>query len=319
MVTETDPTVQRRRLTAELRKARRDAGLTQRDVANAMDWSVSKLNRIEGGDVGITTNDLKALLSHYGIRDRRVDTLLELARGGKGQPTWSDYKDVLAQPVLNFFRFEASAWIGRFWEPEIIPGTLQIEEYAIALLSRYRPTEEAARVWDARKRRQEMHERANPPQMFYLVGEAAVRIQVGGAGVMRRQLERLKYWADQPHITFRVIPFSAGAHWGLRGAFTHLEFVDPNDADLIYLENAGGDTVIRDSPDETTPYLNGFFALEDIALSQKESLGLLDELIGEMSGAAPTPPTPPPAPAVRPGDQASTAPTRPRRRAPERQ
>ena len=121
-----DPTVHRRRLRSELRKAREAAGMTQRDVAAAMDWSQSKLIRIETGAVSISTNDLRALLRHYGLEHARIENLVEVARASRDQPRWSVYKDVAEPEYIAFLGYESSASIIRNFEPLLIPGGLFI-------------------------------------------------------------------------------------------------------------------------------------------------------------------------------------------------
>lgn len=125
-----DPTIPRRRLRSELRKAREAANMSQRDVAAAMDWSASKLIRIESGAVNISTNDLRALLHHYGIEGDRIATLVELARAARGQTPWAIYRDVASPEYIAFLGYESSASVIRNFEPMLVPGLLQTEDYA---------------------------------------------------------------------------------------------------------------------------------------------------------------------------------------------
>ena len=280
-----DPTVQRRRLRVELRKARQDAKLTQRDVARAMEWSPSKLIRIESGAVNITVNDLRALLGHYGIKDkRRIDGLVDMARASK-TTSWTEYKEVYEPAQLNYFAYESSASIIRQYEPLIVPGLLQTEEYGRQVLEKVAgvPLDDVDLKWQARTRRQELHERENPPQMFFILDEAVIRRQVGGPGIMLRQLEQLKGSAAQPHVRLQVVPFGWGAYPGLKGPFNLLEFADPNDDDVLNLENTLGDITTRDDPEQTAPYLNTFWELEEQALSHDETLALIDAVIAGLA------------------------------------
>src|ERR1700761_7404927 len=106
--TDPSPAVQRRRLRAELRRARLDAGLTQEQVSTAMDWSLSKLIRIENGTTaGISTNDLRAMLQHYKITDKaRTDELTALARASRERSWWSTYRDVASQRLIQLIEYE---------------------------------------------------------------------------------------------------------------------------------------------------------------------------------------------------------------------
>ena len=233
------PVVQRRRLRIELRKARQDAEQTQEQVAAAMDWSLSKVIRIEAGNVGISTNDLKALLRHYKILDPvRTEELVALARAARERSWWSQYRDAATPQLLQLIGYESAATVRRNFEPLLVPGLLQTEEYAAALIKALDDRIPAARLEtlvEIRLRRQELADRANPPLLFFILDEAVVRRLVGGKGVMRRQVRRLIEMTEKPNVTIEVVPFSAGAHPGLKGSFVILEFPDAGDDDVLYL------------------------------------------------------------------------------------
>lgn len=284
MTTVQDPTVQRRRLRDELRKARDAAGLRQAEVAHAMEWSPSKLIRIERGDVGVSTNDLRALLSHYGVRDKgTVNGLLELARSARGASFYDQHSDLLEPGFKEYLAYEASASVTRQYQSILIPGLLQTEEYARALFAGYGTagSEGADKGWAVRQHRQQVHERETPPEMLFVVDEAALRRHVGRGHVMRRQLQRLKEYAVEPHISIQVMPFTRGAHPGLAGSFMLLEFTDPSLADLLHLEGVNS-TTIREDTDQIAQYLDKFAQLQDMALSLEESVDFLDVLSREM-------------------------------------
>lgn len=283
-----DPTVQRHMVRMELKKARIAAVMTQAEVAEAMDWSPSKLIRIESGQVGISTTDLRALLGHYGITDRRqIDELVNFARSSRGPSVYEQYADVLAPGFMKYLAYEGSASVIRHYDLMAICGLLQTEGYARAIFEHVagRSPDEAARGWEIRERRQQLHERANPPEMFFIMDEAVVRRRVGRQPhVMRRQLEKLKEFATESHISVRIIPFGQGAHPGMAGNFTLLEFKDPHLDDMVYLESHGN-LLIRDDTQEIAGYGDKFQQLERLALTQEESEELLDQLISEMGPA----------------------------------
>jgi transcriptional regulator with XRE-family HTH domain len=283
-----DPTVQRRRLRMELRRARDAVGLKQTDVARAMDWSPSKIIRIERGDVSISTNDLRALLNHYGVKDKgRINGLLELARSARGASFYDQYADLLKPGFKEYLAYEASASVIRQYDPVVIPGLLQTEEYGRALLAGVARlgADRVDKAWAVRQHRQEVLDRESPPEMLYVLDEAALRRHVGGAQVMGHQLERLKEFAAEPYINIQIIPFSRGAHPGMAGNFILLEFADPSLDDLVHLESINQIT-IRDDTDLIARYLDRFVQLEELALSEEESVDFLDELIEEMASAA---------------------------------
>ena len=286
-----DPTVQRRRLRDELRRARDDAGLRQADVAHAMDWSPSKLIRIERGDVNVSTNDLKALLSHYGVKDKeKVNGLLELARSARGASFYDQYASLLKPGFKEYLAYEASASVTRQYQSILIPGLLQTEEYARGLFAGYGTAgpEAADKGWAVRQHRQEVHDRETPPEMLFVLDEAVLRRHVGRGHAMRKQLQRLKEFAAEPHISIQIMPFTRGAHPGMAGSFMLLEFTDPSLADLLHLEGINS-TTIRDDTEQIARYLDRFAQLQKLALSLDESVDFLDVLMAEMpSSAIPT-------------------------------
>ncbi|MDQ3762413.1 MAG: helix-turn-helix domain-containing protein [Actinomycetota bacterium] len=290
-VQEQDPTVQRRRLRLELRRARDAAGLRQADVAHAMDWSPSKLIRIERGDVSVSTNDLRALLSHYGVKDKgRINRLLELARSARGVSFYDQYADLLKPGFKEYLAYEGSASIIRQYDPVLIPGLLQTEEYGRAILEHVAGfgSEEVEKAWTVRQHRQEVHDRERPPEMLFVLDEAALRRHVGGANVMRHQLERLKNFAAEPHISVQILPFTHGAHPGMAGNFILLEFADPNLDNLVHLESVNQITV-RDDIELIAGYTDRFVRLQGLALSPEDSIDFLDVLINDMSPTTESP------------------------------
>lgn len=280
-----DPTVQRRRLRLELRRARDAAGLRQAEVADAMDWSPSKLIRIERGDVSISTNDLRALLNHYGVKDKaKVNGLLELARSARGTSFYEQHSDLLKPGFAEYLAYEASASVIRQYDPVLIPGLLQTEEYARGLFEGMSKADPASadRGWAVRQHRQEVLDRESPPEMLFILDEAALRRQVGPGHAMSHQLKRIQELAAAPYINIQIIPFDRGAHPGMSGNFILLEFTDPNLDDLVHLENIDSVT-IRDDTELIARYLDRFVHLEGLSLREDESIDFLDMLISDMS------------------------------------
>jgi transcriptional regulator with XRE-family HTH domain len=283
-----DPTVLKRRLRRELRRARDAAGLRQAEVAHAMDWSPSKLIRIERGDVSVSTNDLRALLSHYGVKDKvKFNGLLDLAKLARGASFYDQYADLLKPGFKEYLAYEASASVIRQYDPVLIPGPLQTEEYGRAILEHMAgfssdESDEVDRLWAVRQHRQEALDRDDPPETLYVLDEAALRRRVGRGQVMRYQLEWIKELATKPHISIQAIPFSRGAHPGMAGNFILLEFADPNLEDLVHLESINQIT-IRDDTELIARYIDRFERLQELALSPEDSLDFLDVLMREMS------------------------------------
>ena len=161
-----------------------------------MDWSLSKLIRIENGSVGISTNDLKVLLGHYGIvAGDRIEGLIALAKAAKDRSWWRGYSGIAAPKLLQFVEYEAAATITRNFEPLLIPGLLQTEEYArevIGKVSEQMPKDDLDALVSLRMKRQELLEPSGPPPwFFFILDEGVVRRLVGGQDVMHRQIRHL--------------------------------------------------------------------------------------------------------------------------------
>ena len=280
------PAVQRRRLRAELRRARLDAGLTQEQVAAAMDWSLSKLIRIENGSVGISTNDLRAILLHYKITDSlRTSELLALARAARERSWWGTYSDSAPKPLLQLIEYEAAAFIARNFQPLIVPGLLQTEEYARASIQALDPQMQPDRsetLVKIRMKRQELLQRPDAPLLFFIMDEAVVRRIVGGKDVMRRQLQRMIDVSGMPNVTIEVVPFSAGILPGLQSQFLIYEFPDAADDDVLYLENGRGTLLSRDDAEEVVSFREEFERLREASLKPDGSRDFLRTLIDEL-------------------------------------
>jgi transcriptional regulator with XRE-family HTH domain len=227
--------------------------MTQRDVAAAMDWSQSKLIRIESGAVNISTNDLRVLLGHYGVDSSRIDVLVGVARAAREPTRWSVYKDVATPDLIAFLGYESSASIIRSFEPLLVPGLLQTEEYARAVISVIEDnSQKIDPLVDLRMERQELLVRDPAPNLHFVMDEAAIRRMVGGRDVMRGQLRHLRRLMDHPNITIRIVPFEQGMYPRLQVAYWLFEFPDPEDEYVLYIENQprGGYLVREGSPEE---------------------------------------------------------------------
>jgi len=281
------PLMQRRRLRNELRTARLTRELTQEQVAKAMDWSLSKMNRIEKAKTGISTNDLKALLPLYGITDQeRTEELLALARASRQTPWWRGYGDVAPATLLALIDYESAASAISQFEPMFVPGILQTEEYALAVLrvsyGEGSPAERVPALVDLRTRRRDLLTSEGAPAFSFLLDESVIRRPAGSPAVMSRQLLHLASLADLPNVTIRIVPYAAGLHPGMRGAFKVIEFDDEPAENVAFLEGPQGD-FISDDPGETASYLETFGRIARIALGPADSAGLLREAAAEIA------------------------------------
>jgi transcriptional regulator with XRE-family HTH domain len=276
------PTVRHRRLAAELRRLRESAGLTQEDVSERTGKDRSTLYRLENAQQRPQRSTLIQLLDLYGTDQERRAELLTLLREA-GQRGWmqldrSDLREIYA----DYISFESEARSVSDYESLFIPGLLQTEDYARAVIRGALPqaTEEQveSRV-TARMERQALLTRDNPLQLWAIMDEAAARRIVGGPAVMREQLARVRDTAALPNVTVQVIPYDAGAHPGMPGSFIVLEFPDPADQSLVYIDSMAGDLFLEDDM-EIRRYILMFEHLRAAALRPDESVTLLAVIAG---------------------------------------
>jgi transcriptional regulator with XRE-family HTH domain len=285
------PVVPRRRLGAELRALREQAGLTIDEVARGLECSVSKVSRLETGQGIPYRRDVRDLLDRYGITDQaRRDRLMRWVREGNRQGWWDDFSDVLApdpdDPLLpdNLSRYvalEQDASEVRSFEAIVLPGLLQTKDYARALLNTLSTADENAtdRLAELRMRRQRrLHTDEDPLIVHMVLDQAVLYRPVGGAKVMRGQLKRLLDDSQRPNVTLQVLPFSIGAHRAVAGSFVVLAFADTDDNDLVYIEGHVGDLYLEKEHDVRV-YEQMFDELVDQCLSAEQTAVLIAQLL----------------------------------------
>jgi transcriptional regulator with XRE-family HTH domain len=288
MATDQGPVVQSALLRTELIRLRKDSGLTQEQVAQSLDWSPSKLIRVEGGRSAITRVDLDALLREYGISsESQRERLQALNRGARERAWWASYRDTLDPTYVDYVGYEAGAAFVRQFEFGYIPGLLQTPEYAAVLSAN---SVEAGRVNAAVRfrlqRQEEMAKRSNPPRQYFVIDEAVIRRHVGisqDPGIMAQQLRRIAERAEgEEMLTVRVVPFQAGAYPGQSGPFTLLEFDGPM-PDLLYLDAGREVSLITGSDPRIGEYADDFETVIENSLSAAESIALLRQAAEEIS------------------------------------
>jgi transcriptional regulator with XRE-family HTH domain len=265
----------RRRLRTELRTARLDKGLTQEQVANAMTWSLSKMNRIEKIKTGITVNDVKALLPLYEISDRE-DELVAMAKAARQPPWWRGRYTKFAPPkLLDLIDYEYAATAISQFENTYVPGILQTEQYASAVLRDFYDAdpgdERVAALVDLRTRRRDLLASDNAPKFTFILDEPVLHRMAGSPSVTRQQLEHLANAAKLPNVTMRIVPFTAGLHPGMKGPFEVVEFDDTPDENIVYVEEQAG-AFIKDDPKETNKYLQAFKRITEKSLAPSDSV-----------------------------------------------
>jgi transcriptional regulator with XRE-family HTH domain len=233
------PTVQRLVLGGHLRRLREDAHITTEQAASAIRGSHSKISRMEHGRVGFKDRDIADLLTLYGVTSgEEREALIKLAREANTPGWWQGYSDTLPHWVEPYFGLEAAASIIRCYELQFVPGLLQTEGYARALIrmGNAQTEEDVLRRAEARISRQDILNRDTPPRLWAVMDEGALRRPIGGAAVMREQLKHLIDMCDHPAVTLQVLPFQVPSHPAMGGPFTILRFSEPDLRDVVYIE-----------------------------------------------------------------------------------
>ncbi len=267
----------RRQLGAELRRLRDRAGRTAADMAAELGWSESKLSRIETAAIGIRDPDLHRLLDLYAVAAKERTRLFTLAGQARQRAWWEAYGNALPDPYEAYIGFEAEAVSISTYEAQVVPGLLQTAEYASAVTQAdgvFEDREVIEQRVAVRMARQAVLTREQPPKLWAILDEAALRRPIGGPDVQRRQLLRLVEASEQPMITIQVLPFSVGAHRALAGSFVVLEFAGPAEHALAHSEGMTGG-VFRTKPEEVRSYLKSFESLRAQALSPADSVEFL--------------------------------------------
>jgi transcriptional regulator with XRE-family HTH domain len=251
------PTVLRMLLGAQLRRLRENAGISRDDAGYQIRASGSKISRLELGRVGFKERDVSDLLSLYAVTDpadRRM--LLELARKANAPGWWHRYSDLLPGWFQPYLGLESAAATIRAYEAQYVPGLLQTHDYARAVVmishAGAAPDEVDRRV-ALRIDRQHLLNRGDPPQLWVVADEAVLHRHIGGPPVMRGQIAALIEATKLPNVRLQILPFTAGGHAALGGAFSLLRFPDHDLPDVVYVEQMTG-ALYLDKRDDVEEY-----------------------------------------------------------------
>jgi transcriptional regulator with XRE-family HTH domain len=277
----TGPTIRARRLGQRLRDLRERAGLGADDTARRLGWSRAKLVRFETATAVPRPADTAALCDLYGASSDERALLVSLAADAGKRGWWNAYGDVFTG---SYVADEALASRIRMWEPQLVPGLLQVEKYAWAVIEAGRPgdPEDTQRRVMARMARRTLLSKPDAPALTAIMDEAVLHRPVGGGSVMREQLEELLRPRD--NVTVRVVPFTVGAFPGLEGGFTVLDFPDQTTFPTeVYAESIAGD-LYPESADQITRINLAFERIEELALPPGQSSDLIRRAIEELPG-----------------------------------
>jgi transcriptional regulator with XRE-family HTH domain len=274
------PTLRRWELARRLRHLRETSGLNLEDVARELLCSPSKISRIETGARGASARDVRDLGRLYKVDTSTQEYLMSLAREAKQRGWWQHFDEVVPD-YTTFMGLEAAASSIQTYETIIVPGLLQIPEYAIALTRRLNlplGAEAAHQYATTRQERQKRLATPEAPDYWVILDEAVLHRQVGGPKVMRDQIHHLTERIGERQVILQVIPFAAGAHAGMEGNFVMLGYQESDVPDLVYVEGRAGHLFLSREADLKL-YRETFDHLRATAASPDDSLDLLRGLL----------------------------------------
>jgi transcriptional regulator with XRE-family HTH domain len=278
------PSARARRLAAELRRLREAKGLTGEEVAARLEWSPSKVSRIETGRSAVTLGDLRRLLDLYEIAGSSREQLTELGRTAGQRGWWHGYGEILGYGYSTYLALEDDAESVHQYAQMIVPGILQTSTYAeeiirVGLLAA--PPGEIARRVQVRMTRQRRLTEGSALEVRTVLDESVLRRQVGGPEVMADQLSRLIEAAEHPNMAVQVLPFGTGAHIAMAGSFVVLRFPGAASSYAVYLENMTSELFIENEG-EAFQYSLAFDRLREVALGPEESIRLIAQIAREI-------------------------------------
>lgn len=280
------PLVRRRQVGSTLRRYRTDAGLSVREVAEALLCSAAKISRIETAQRPPTLRDVRDLCNLYKVSESVRAQLMKLAAESRETAWWQQFS--LDPSLEKYVGLEGSATEISDYQNSVIPGLLQTREYATAILRAWIPDDSTALAETVEVRMRRQHLLGSRTSLHIVIDEGALRRSVGGTEVMRSQFKRLLELGDEPSLDMRIIPFSAGAHKGTTGGFTVLRFsenepshTEPGLSDVVYLESVSGGLYI-DQPGEVARYVDIFRELRATALTKADAKRFLESIHSEV-------------------------------------
>lgn len=238
------PTVLRMVLGKRLQHLREKAGVSFDQAARALDVTHATVRRMEKAEVGLKVPYVEKLLRTYGVRDQsEIDGFVCLAREANRPGWWHRYRDVLPEWFSVFVSLEAESQVIRAYEPHYVPGLLQTESYAAAVLRSGKPhaeEEEIMRGVALRMERQTVLSGGDPPMLWAVLDETVLRRGIGGTEVMREQLDELIEATEHPQVRLQILPFSSGPHAAMYGPFHHFRFPLDELPDVVCSESLVG-------------------------------------------------------------------------------
>src|SRR5215469_14451187 len=279
-----DPTVLKILLGAQLRRLREAAGVSRDDAGYHIRASGSKISRLELGRVSFKERDVSDLLEFYGVDPEQRDQLLQLTHEANATPWWQKYREVVPDWFQVYVGLEEAAALIRIYEVQFVPGLLQTEDYARAVVMQGAPSlspEEIDSRVAVRLGRQKLFSRDKPPRLWAIVDEAALRRPIGGRDVLAGQVNRLIDATAEPSITVQVMPFKHGGHAAEGGAFTIMRFPEADLPDMVYMEYLTGAHYI-DKPEDVELYAAVMERLSVAGTSPEKTRDILGDILKDL-------------------------------------
>jgi transcriptional regulator with XRE-family HTH domain len=251
--------------------------MTADEAAKEITTSKSTLSRIENGQVTATPEVAEALLRLYGVSEEEIPSFVELARDARKRGWWIPWNDVLPPWVVNYIGLESEAAEMAEFQPVLVPGLLQTESYAEAVFRATRPNASDRYIKRQIELRMLRQQREEEFKLTVVIGEAALRIPVGGSDVMRQQLHRLAEEAERGRYGVQVLPAVAREHASMASGFIMLRFADPIDTPVVYLETQAGSLYVEEER-EVQYYASLYQRLSASALSVQDSARMISEI-----------------------------------------
>ncbi len=280
MTKQPGPSVRRRQLGAMLRQLRQESRKTVKDAADWLSMGESNISKIEKSKQTVKAPTIRALCQLYDVDASKTDYLLRLAGEASQRGWWTAYRDTVPEWFRQYVGLESDALDYWSYETEYVPGLLQTSEYVAAMTRAALPgatDAEVERPVQLRRDRQERLNGGSPPRLHLYINEAVVRRSVGGPDVMREQLDYMIECSKLDHVFLRVLPFSAGAHPAMSGAFVLMQFPEEESPAFAYIENERG-AVYQEDPGDIDRYTVMVNWLDELALSEDASRDMLADV-----------------------------------------
>jgi transcriptional regulator with XRE-family HTH domain len=278
------PTVLRMILGKRLQELRQGAGVSLEDAAKALHVKPLTIRRLEKAEVALKTLYVEKLLQTYGAAQQEIDEFITLAERANEPGWWHAYRAVLPEWFSAYVSLETGAKTLRTYEPHYVTGLLQTYEYAHAVLCGGFPNDSDAdleRRVDLRLRRQSLLERPDAPTLWVVMEETVLHRVVGGAEVMREQIDRLLEVSELDHVSVDVVPFAAGAHVGACAPFTYFRFEERELPDIVYSEILSA-SVYLDQRSDVSAHLEAHNRMS-LLTSSADSKAILNRMRKEYS------------------------------------